>query len=253
MSRHTYGHRVDDVLGRLGIARHGRERRGSPCWRRRNRPEFLDPAARQLRRASATPTPSSSSSPTPTASTARTSTPRRRRSATPGRSTSPTGLTLGECLNAGLDATDARFVAKFDDDDHYGADYLTTRCSCIGSSTPRSSARRRSSPTSRDPTRRSCAPPATSSRSPTGSAARRCSSTVRCSTTCASARSTSARTATSASRRSPAGLTVFSADRYNYVAAPPPRPGEPQLDDRRRRLPHRLGPRRRRASRSTAR
>jgi hypothetical protein len=37
----------------------------------------------------------------------------------------PDGLTLGECLNAGLDATDARFIAKFDDDDHYGAEYLT--------------------------------------------------------------------------------------------------------------------------------
>ena len=31
---------------------------------------------------------------------------------------------MGECLNNGLAATDARFVAKFDDDDHYGAWYL---------------------------------------------------------------------------------------------------------------------------------
>ena len=31
---------------------------------------------------------------------------------------------MGECLNAGLAATDARFIAKFDDDDHYGAHYL---------------------------------------------------------------------------------------------------------------------------------
>ena len=31
---------------------------------------------------------------------------------------------MGECLNIGLAATDARFVAKFDDDDHYGAHYL---------------------------------------------------------------------------------------------------------------------------------
>jgi hypothetical protein len=30
---------------------------------------------------------------------------------------------VGECLNAGLAATDARFVAKFDDDDFYGAHY----------------------------------------------------------------------------------------------------------------------------------
>lgn len=32
--------------------------------------------------------------------------------------------TLGACLNAALAATDARFVAKFDSDDHYGANYL---------------------------------------------------------------------------------------------------------------------------------
>jgi glycosyltransferase involved in cell wall biosynthesis len=36
----------------------------------------------------------------------------------------PDTRTLGECLNVGLDATDAQFVAKFDDDDHYGAHYL---------------------------------------------------------------------------------------------------------------------------------
>ena len=34
------------------------------------------------------------------------------------------GMTMGECLNAGLAASDARFVAKFDDDDHYGPHYL---------------------------------------------------------------------------------------------------------------------------------
>ncbi len=31
---------------------------------------------------------------------------------------------LGACLNDAMDTTDARFVAKFDDDDHYGAQYL---------------------------------------------------------------------------------------------------------------------------------
>ena len=34
------------------------------------------------------------------------------------------GRTLGSCLNDALDATDARFVAKFDDDDLYGPEYL---------------------------------------------------------------------------------------------------------------------------------
>jgi len=32
---------------------------------------------------------------------------------------------LGECLNTALDAVESRFVAKFDDDDRYGAEYLT--------------------------------------------------------------------------------------------------------------------------------
>jgi spore maturation protein CgeB len=32
--------------------------------------------------------------------------------------------TLGECLNAGLARASGRFVAKFDDDDHYGPNYL---------------------------------------------------------------------------------------------------------------------------------
>jgi len=31
---------------------------------------------------------------------------------------------LGTCLNLGLDLATTRFVAKFDDDDHYGAEYL---------------------------------------------------------------------------------------------------------------------------------
>jgi hypothetical protein len=36
----------------------------------------------------------------------------------------PEGRSLGSCLNDALDATDARFVAKFDDDDLYGPEYL---------------------------------------------------------------------------------------------------------------------------------
>lgn len=34
-------------------------------------------------------------------------------------------LSLGRCLNRGLRETSARFVAKFDDDDHYGPGYLS--------------------------------------------------------------------------------------------------------------------------------
>jgi glycosyltransferase involved in cell wall biosynthesis len=33
-------------------------------------------------------------------------------------------LSLGEALNAGISATDERFIAKVDDDDHYGPHYL---------------------------------------------------------------------------------------------------------------------------------
>ncbi len=36
----------------------------------------------------------------------------------------PSDRTLGECLNTGLDLAETRLVAKFDDDDHYEADYL---------------------------------------------------------------------------------------------------------------------------------
>jgi hypothetical protein len=35
------------------------------------------------------------------------------------------GVSLGAGLNLGMNHTDARFVAKFDDDDHYGAQYLS--------------------------------------------------------------------------------------------------------------------------------
>jgi hypothetical protein len=34
-------------------------------------------------------------------------------------------ITLGKCLNYGIDQSQYRYVAKFDDDDYYGEDYLT--------------------------------------------------------------------------------------------------------------------------------
>lgn len=37
----------------------------------------------------------------------------------------PEEHSLGECLNEAMSASDSRFIAKFDDDDKYGADYLT--------------------------------------------------------------------------------------------------------------------------------
>lgn len=36
----------------------------------------------------------------------------------------PSSASLGECLNAAMENTDARFIAKFDSDDRYGAQYL---------------------------------------------------------------------------------------------------------------------------------
>ncbi|HEX2154317.1 MAG TPA: glycosyltransferase [Acidimicrobiia bacterium] len=37
----------------------------------------------------------------------------------------PDRWTLGDCLNAGLDAANGEYVAKMDDDDHYGSHHLT--------------------------------------------------------------------------------------------------------------------------------
>ena len=36
----------------------------------------------------------------------------------------PSTMTLGECLNVAVDSADGDVIAKFDDDDHYGAHYL---------------------------------------------------------------------------------------------------------------------------------
>jgi hypothetical protein len=46
----------------------------------------------------------------------------------------PPDRTLGECLNRGLDITETRIVAKFDDDDHYEADYLSDMVATLVSS-----------------------------------------------------------------------------------------------------------------------
>lgn len=37
----------------------------------------------------------------------------------------PAAASLGACLNAGIDRTDARFIAKFDGDDRYGPNYVS--------------------------------------------------------------------------------------------------------------------------------
>jgi hypothetical protein len=44
----------------------------------------------------------------------------------------PTGTSLGAALNRGLQRSDARFVAKFDDDDLYGVQYLSDQLRAHG-------------------------------------------------------------------------------------------------------------------------
>lgn len=40
-------------------------------------------------------------------------------------------LTLGECLNYAVDKANGAIIAKFDDDDYYGPDYLTESVNCF--------------------------------------------------------------------------------------------------------------------------
>ncbi len=122
MSRHTYGHRIDALLERIGLAV------PSPAphvavLAPTNRPQFLDRllanfAAQRDIDAELIVLANSE---------------RFDRADLDSRVAAianarvihlAQGLTMGECLNVGLDATDARFVAKFDDDDHYGSHYL---------------------------------------------------------------------------------------------------------------------------------
>ncbi|HET9665902.1 MAG TPA: glycosyltransferase, partial [Desertimonas sp.] len=122
MSRHTYGHRVDHVLGKLGIAAPLRQPRVT-VLAPTNRPEFLDPLLdnfTQQRDVDADLIVLTNSERFDRAEVDR------RLAAIDGARAIhlAEGLTMGECLNVGLAATGARFIAKFDDDDHYGAYFL---------------------------------------------------------------------------------------------------------------------------------
>jgi Glycosyl transferases group 1/DUF based on E. rectale Gene description (DUF3880)/Glycosyl transferase family 2 len=122
MSRHTYGHRVDQILSTVGIA----PQRPSPnvtVLASTNRPERLDRLIdnfirqRDVDAELIVLTNSSGFD--------RAEVDRRLDSIAGARAIHlPESLTTGECLNAGLAATDARFIATFDDDDHYGAHFL---------------------------------------------------------------------------------------------------------------------------------
>jgi hypothetical protein len=122
MSRHTYGHRVDQVLTALGIATVTPPQRVS-VLAPTNRPEFLDNLltnfSRQREVAAELVVLTNSDR------FDRADVDRRLAGVAGARALHlAEGMTMGECLNAGLAATDARFVAKFDDDDQYGPYYL---------------------------------------------------------------------------------------------------------------------------------
>lgn len=122
MSRHTYGHRVDDVLSRLGLATPPRPPRVA-VLAPTNRPEFLDRLLANFQRQRAVDAELIVL--TNSDLFDRADVDRRVGSIGNARAVHlPESSTLGECLNVGLDLTHARFVAKFDDDDHYGANYL---------------------------------------------------------------------------------------------------------------------------------
>jgi hypothetical protein len=122
MAQHTYGHRVDHLLGVLGI-RNTVPKPNVTVLAPTNRPEYLDHLLRNFTRqrdVSANLIVLTNS-----ARFDRAEVDRRLESIEGARAIHlAEGMTMGECLNAGLSATDARFIAKFDDDDHYGAHYL---------------------------------------------------------------------------------------------------------------------------------
>jgi hypothetical protein len=122
MSRHTYGHRVDHVLGTLGIASPLRAPKVT-VLAPTNRPEFLDRLLDNFNRQR--DVDAELIVLTNSARFDRADVDQRLASITGARAIHlAEGLTMGECLNAGLAATDTRFIAKFDDDDHYGAHFL---------------------------------------------------------------------------------------------------------------------------------
>ena len=122
MSRHTYGHRVDQILTTLGIATAPQPPNVS-VLAPTNRPEFLDNLLTNFSRqrdvvAELVVLTNSDRFD-------RADVDRRLAGVAGARAIHlAEGMTMGECLNAGLTSTDARFVAKFDDDDQYGPHYL---------------------------------------------------------------------------------------------------------------------------------
>ena len=237
MSRHTYGHRVDDLLVHLGL--------GAPTAAPRvavlaptNRPEYLERLLANF----------SGQRDVDAELIVLANSDRFDRADLDGRVGSvanaraihlPAGLTMGECLNVGLDATDARFVAKFDDDDHYGEHYLHDAllvhryvdAAIVGKKTFFAHLEGPDETLLRFPGNeftfvnrvsgstmlidRAAFPDVRFGALNLGEDMDLCD------------------------RALAQGLGVFSADRYNYVAVAPRRPRDAQLDDHRAGVPHR--------------
>ena len=122
MSRHTYGHRVNQILNTLGIPA------PSPpsavtVLAPTNRPEYLDRLIGNFSRQHGVTAELIVL--TNSARFDRAEVDRRLAEIGGARALHlDESVTMGDCLNAGLAMTDARFIAKFDDDDHYGDHYL---------------------------------------------------------------------------------------------------------------------------------
>jgi Glycosyl transferases group 1/DUF based on E. rectale Gene description (DUF3880)/Glycosyltransferase like family 2 len=122
MSRHTYRHRVDQILTTLGMATAPPPPKVA-VLAPTNRPEFLDNLLTNFSRQR--DVTAELVVLTNSERFDRADVDRRLAGVAGARALHlAEGMTMGECLNAGLAAIDARFVAKFDDDDQYGPHYL---------------------------------------------------------------------------------------------------------------------------------
>jgi hypothetical protein len=122
MSHHTYGDRVDEVLARVGITARPPAPRVT-VLAPTNRPEYLDRLLANFSRQR--DVDADLIVLTNSECFDREAVDHRVGAVAGARALHlAEGLTMGECLNAGLAATDARFVGKFDDDDHYGEHFL---------------------------------------------------------------------------------------------------------------------------------
>jgi hypothetical protein len=122
LAEHTYGHRADEVLRRVGLdtPRPGRK---VSVLAATNRPQQLDHLLAQVARQTHRPLQLVL---VPHGFDAGDAADRARAAGIEDVvvRTAPASLTLGACLNLALDAADGDYVAKLDDDNYYGPDFL---------------------------------------------------------------------------------------------------------------------------------